>query len=433
MSRSEQPFSDDPLGKAVVISGSWEYSDERRNNFTLDGASARSHRVREHEVKLDVRTRWAADTSTFVQVTGLDETRSGEADNKRVAQVLERGQMWIHQDHVAGTRWSLQAGRVKLLDQRAWWWEEEVDTLRARHDSGTWRLDAGIARELLRKSSADRGVQPDARGVTRFFGQATWPWAPRHALDVFWLVQHDRSPRPAVGAVFRDEDDTDPSDLRARWVGLRALGEWRVENGARLAYWADAAWLSGREHVSAFDAQADGTFRAVGASERRVHGNAFDIGATASLALLLRPSLTVGYAHGSPRFRQTGLQENKTRFASGKRWQRYGELVQPELSNLSVASVGTGVRVLADSSIELMLHCLRQVRASDHVPGSRLSAKPQGTSRHLGREVNLLVALREHSRIEFSFEASHFKPGTAFAPGERQAARVFEFGVSFRF
>jgi hypothetical protein len=147
----------------------------------------------------------------------------------------------------------------------------------------------------------------------------------------------------------------------------------------------------------------------------------------------LQPSLTLGYARGSSGFRQTGLHENKTRFAGVKRWQRYGELVQPELSNLSVASLGTGVRVLENSSIELTAHRLRQVRASERLPGSRLSADPQGRSRNLGREVNLLVAVRENKRIEFIVKASHLKPGAAFAPDERKPARAVEFGVSVNF
>jgi len=432
--RREEPLTVDLFGKPVQLGGSWEYTDERRTNFDLDSASARDRRVREHEVKLEASTRFGENTRAFVQIVGLHETRRTQGTaGKRVTHSAERGQMWVQQERIGGTPWSLQAGRVALLDRRAWWWDEDLDAVRARYDGGTWRLDTGIARELLRKSSTESGVAPASRGVTRLFGQATWPCARRHALDAFWLVQNDGSSQPATGAVFADEDATDPSDLRARWVGLRAAGEWRVEDGPRLGYWADTAWLSGREKLTAFDEQDNGTFNAADTSSRRVRGNAFDVGLTGSLALPLRPSLTVGYARGSTDFRQTGLQENKTRFAGVKRWQRYGELVQPELANLSVASIGAGVRVLNNSSIELMAHRLRQVRPSERVAGARLSADPQGTNRALGREVNLLVAIRESKRIEFTFKASHFKPGAAFAPEQRNPARAVEVGIAVNF
>jgi alginate production protein len=432
--RPEQAITVEMFGQAVQLGGSWEYTDERRRNFDLDSTRAGDRRVREHELKLEARAFLGADTQLFAQIVGLHETRRTQgAVGKQFNRSLERGQMWLQQDRIGGTPWSLQAGRVVLLDRRAWWWDDDLDAIRVRYGGDVWRLDTGIAREVAKKSSAQKGIAPASRGVTRWFGQATWPWAQRHALDAFWLLQNDKSPRPTVGAVFANEDATDPSDLRARWVGLRASGEWRVEDGPRLAYWADTGFLSGREHVTAFDEQDDGSFTAGAANARRVSGNAVDIGATGVLALPLRPSLTVGYARGSQGFRQTGLQENKARFGGVKRWQRYGELVQPELANLSVASVGAGVRVANNSSVELMAHRLRQVRPSDRVAGSRLSNDPQGANRALGRELNLLIAVRESKRVEFTFKASHFKPGAAFAPEQRSSARAIEVGVSINF
>jgi alginate production protein len=432
--RPEQAYTIEMFGQPVQLGGSWEYTDERRRNFDLDRTTARDRRVREHEIKLEARTFLGANTQAFAQIVGLHETRRTQGtDGKQVRRALERGEMWVQQDRIGATSWSLQAGRVPLLDRRAWWWDEDLDAVRARYAGNGWRLDTGVAREVAKTSSAQRGIAPASRGLTRWFGQATWPWAPRHALDAFWLLQNDSSPKPPVGTAFANQDATDASDLRARWVGLRASGEWRVEDGPRLAYWADTAVLSGREHVTAFDEQADGSLNAGATTQRRVSGSALDIGATGSLALPLRPSLTVGYARGSKGFRQTGLQENKTRFAGVKRWQRYGELVQPELANLSVASVGAGVRVAENSSVELMVHRLRQVRPSDRIAGSRLSADPQGTGRAVGRELNLLIAVRESKRVEFTVKASAFKPGAAFAPEQRSSARAIEFAVAVNF
>jgi alginate production protein len=432
--RPDEPLSIDLLGRPVQLGGSWQYSDERRDNFDLNNARARDRRVREHELKLEARALIDERTQAFVQGVGLHETRRTQGtDGKQVKHSLERGQMWWLRERLFGTPWSLQIGRVELLDRRAWWWDENLDAVRVRYAGRGWRLDSGLARELARKSSADSGIASAQRGVTRWFGQATWPWAERHALDAFWLLQRDASSRPAAGAVFANEDRTDPSDLRARWIGLRASGEWRAGDGPRLAYWADTALLSGRERLTAFDEQDNGRFTAGTTQRRKVRGNAFDIGANGTLALPLRPSLTVGYARGSSSFRQTGLQENKARFAGVKRWQRYGELLQPELANLSVATLGAGVRLFDNTSVELAAHRYRQVRAADSIRGARLSTDPQGTNRSLGREVDLLVAVRESKRVEFLFKASHFKPGAAFAADRRNAARAVEFGVAVNF
>jgi hypothetical protein len=73
----------------------------------------------------------------------------------------------------------------------------------------------------------------------------------------------------------------------------------------------------------------------------------------------LRPSLTLAYARGSggedsatrdANFRQTGLHENKARLAGVKRLRRYGELLQPDLSNLAITTLGSGIRWLGNSS-----------------------------------------------------------------------------------
>lgn len=431
--RPEQPYTVDLAGMPVQLGGQWEYSHERRANFDLDSGRARDRRVREHELQLEARALLDSRTQVFAQIVGRHETRRTQGSGGVSRSALERGPMWWQREGLGGTPWSLQIGRVELNDRRAWWWDEDLDALRLRYAGSAWRLDTGLAREVARVSSAERGVPPEQRGVLRWFGQASWGWAPRHTLDAFWLVQRDGSSQPQPGRVFADDDATDPSDLHARWWGLRASGEWRPEAGPRLAYWADTAWLSGRERQTEFSTRADGRVVAGATGARKLSGNAFDLGATLILPLPLRPSLSAAHARGSPGFRQTGLQENKARFAGVKRWQRYGELLQPELSNLAVTTLAAGVRVLDNTSIELAAHRFRQLRAADTVRGSRLSADPQGSSRSLGRELDLLVAVRESRRVELLLKASHFKPGPAFAPGARSGARALEVGISVNF
>jgi len=433
--RPEQPFTIDVGGHPVQLGGSWEYTDERRKNFDLDDARARDRRVREHEVKVEARSRLDPRTELFLQLVGLHETRRTQGTPGRlVSHSLERGPMWVQFERLGGTPWLLQIGRVPLIERRAWWWDEDLDGVRVRYDGRGWSLDTGLLREAARQSSSERRTAADAHGVTRWFGQATWPWEQRHSLAGFWLLQRDGSGQPAPGTVFADEDDTDPRDLDGGWIGARASGEWRGDGPVRrLAYAADLAWLSGREHVTGFDDGADGRPVAGATRSRRLRGHAFDAAATATFDWPLRPSLTAAYARGSEGFRQTGLQENKMRFGGVKRWQRYGELVQPELANLEVISLGAGIRIAENSSLELLVHRLRQVRAAATQSGSRLSADPQGTSRALGTEVDLLLAIRESRRLEFTLKGSTFRPGSAFAPGRRASARSLEIGMTLNF
>ena len=421
--RPQQAFTVPVAGFPVELTGSWEYTDERRRNFDIDSSRARDRRVREHEIKLEARTHVTPDVEVMLQAVGLHETRRTEGTaGKQVTHGLERGQGWIRFDRIGGTPWSLQAGRIAFIDRRAWWWDEDLDALRLRYAAGDWRLDAAVAHEFGEHSS---------RSVTRHLGQLTWTPAPRHAVDVFVLDQRDRSKVDAAGTV---TDGADPLDRSATWFGVRASGEWRWDAGPRLAYWLDTARLRGHDRLTGYEDNDDGSFTAGTTSEQRRRGTAWDLGVSLSApSLPLRPFVTASLARGSKDFVQTGLQENKSRRGGVKRWQTYGELLQPELSNLRVQTIGAGARVLERSSLEVYSHRYRQLAASTALPGSRLSNDPAGTATSLGREIDVVLAVREWRQIEFFAKWSRFKPGQAFAEGQRDAARAFELGFQFNF
>jgi alginate production protein len=173
-----------------------------------------------------------------------------------------------------------------------------------------------------------------------------------------------------------------------------------------------------------------------------VRGKAVDLGSVLILPLPLRPSVGAGYARGSgggssasldANFRQTGLQENKARLAGVKRLRIYGELLQPELSNLEVRSLSAGVRLLENSSLELIRYRYRQPVPSTSIPGARLSADPLGVSGDIGREVDVLLALREWKNVELTLRWSRFTPGAAFAEDQRDPAQAIELGAALNF
>jgi hypothetical protein len=426
-------------GRPVTLTGSWELSLEHRRNFDLNLARARDRRVREHEVKLEAGSALSPDLSAFVQIVGLHDTRHTQGTEGAVrSHALERGEMWLQWQRLGGSAWSLQLGRVPLIDRRAWWWDDDLDAARLRYDQGPWRVDLGLGRTVVRVSSSESGIDPTEQGIWRQWGQAGWRWAPRHTLEAFWLLSNDRSGRLAPGTALPAGGAPDPDDLRAAWLGLRASGEWRRTGGSRLGYWADLALLRGRETRLGLA----GPSTAGVATQRRVRGRAFDIGSTYSFGVPLRPSLTLAHARGSggensptrdDNFRQTGLHENKARIAGVKRLRRYGELLQPDLSNLAVTTVGTGLRVLDNSSLELVLHRYRQAVAANSIAASRLSQAPLGLDRDIGREWNLLLAVREWPSVEFTLTLGRFEPGAAFPADRRDPATSVELGVAVNF
>jgi alginate production protein len=388
--RSDQPLTIGLFGKSVGLGLSYELTQERRLDFDLDRTDQRGRDVREHELKLDARWRTGESATWFVQAVGLAERRQAIRDGAVTHEsAWERGQTWLLLESPGGLPLTLQAGRIALIERRSWWWDDDLDAMRLGYVSPgptAWRIDTGIARELLKVASADPGIAPEQKGVTRWFGHAQLPYAADHSAEAFWLMTRDRSGVPAAGTVL-DEGMEDGTDGRLRWFGLRARGDARVSAGHRLYYRADVALLRGEETRTPFDETAAGALQAGLSSTRRVRAHAWDLGVQWRLPGNARPTLSLALARGSGGmegaaedrdFRQTGLQENKGRIAGVKRIRFYGELLDPELSNLSVASIGFGLRGLSNSSAELLLHHYRQGVASVRLAGSRLSQQPQG-------------------------------------------------------
>jgi alginate production protein len=437
----DKPYTVNIFGKPTELSLNYEVTHEWRRNFDLDKTKENGRNELEQELKLNARMR-ASDTVTlFAQLKGLADRRKDLVGGRvRNNDSLERGQTWVLVDRLADTRLSLQVGRIALIERRSWWWDDDLDAVRLNYSDGDWRLETGLARELARKSSAESNIDPAAKNVTRWFGNGGYRWAPRHTLEAYWLVANDSSGAPTPGTLFA-EDTEDPSDARMRWFGLRATGEARYESGHRLGYRADGVLLRGRETVTPFTETDDGRLSAGTSVERRVRANAWDIGAYWRLPSDTRPTLSVGLANGSGsadgdterNFRQTGLQENKGRIAGVKRLRYYGELVDPELSNLRIATLGFGLRFLDNSSIELLQHQYRQQVASSTFRGSRLSEDPEGSNRDIGREIDLFIAIRESRRAEITLLLSRFRPGAAFATDRRDAAHAIELGAAFNF
>ena len=432
----------DVRGTPLTLDGSYEATLERRQNFDLDTSRDRGRKVLEQELKAGALWQPREGSSLYLQAVALAERRTGIRDNSVAKQTsFERGQTWWLQEGLGGTPLSLQLGRIALAERRSWWWDDELDAARLgwRHAGGG--IDTGIARELAKRASIDRGIAPALQKLTRWFGHATQNLAEDHLLEAFWLLQRDRSATPAVGALFEPGTE-DGANGSARWFGVRSSGEWKSAAEHRLGYRVDAALLRGRATRTPFTETPSGALAAGNVGTRKLRASAWDLGLQWRLPGQRRPTFSASLARGSGgaddgstdrNFRQTGLQENKARVGGAKRIRYYGELLDPELSNLRVASLGFGLRVLTGSSVELLLHRYRQVVPTPLILGSRLGAEPAGTQRDIGREIDLLFALREWQHLELTLRLAQFRPGAAFAPALRSTANSAELGIALSF
>jgi len=159
-------------------------------------------------------------------------------------------------------------------------------------------------------------------------------------------------------------------------------------------------------------------------ARRDVSGWGVDLGVNWILPAAIEPRLYLGYAFtsrdrdpetGTDRtFRQTGIHENESGFGGVQRFNQYGNLLDVELSNLSILTAGTGISILESSSVDLAYHYYRQIEPATFLRDARLDPELNGRNREVGHGLDLVLALEEWDVLEFEILLSTFKSGRAF-------------------
>ncbi|NRF70824.1 hypothetical protein HLB44_27850 [Aquincola sp. S2] len=437
--RPDHPHTIDLAGRPLTLSGELvlELGTQRAPGL---GGAARKRSQRVGVLELEAFYPFDEHWSAFAQLRlAAERERVAGSAGGPTARFVERGEFWLHRRNLRGSGVDVDIGRLKFEDERRWWWDEELDALRASYDVDDLEVIAALAREQARVRSDRRGIDPERQRVRRWLAQATWSHDKAFERHLMLLHQRDRSaaetPGQVVAAAAQDESDVDGT-----WFGIGAHG--RIELGAagRLDHRFDGALLRGRERRIRYGDEAPGVVDSM--QRHRLRGWAFDAGLRWTLSGEHDPRLFAGFAQGSGgapdaatdrNFRQTGLQANEAGNGGVKRYPHYGVLLEPELSNLRIRSLGAGLSILDGSSIDLVLHRYRQQVPSPQLRGAHVSTEPAGRFARLGTAIDLVLALDEWQGPVLKLIASRFHAGPAFGAleGRRQHLLLLELTLPF--
>jgi len=185
-----------------------------------------------------------------------------------------------------------------------------------------------------------------------------------------------------------------------------------------LSYWADAAIVLGREKLLELADTAIKRKLVTSWTNQRVRGWAIDLGLRWDSRLPGQPMFTLGYAFGSGdrnpergsdrAFRQTGLQSNDEEFRT------YGEILRPELSNLSIPVLAVRFPIFSKSHVEFAYRHFRQVHAAPFLRDARIEAEPNGINKNVGQEWMLYSLIKQWRKIEIELVGAAFRAGHAY-------------------
>jgi alginate production protein len=413
------------LGRPLVLGGLYRASASFDGDLRPDNDRDDERSRQEHQLQLQLYYQASPNVALFFKPkvsyeSDLDTRGEGSSDSEVEVKASEA---WLNWGEIGGSGFGLQIGRQALRDRRRWWWSGNLDAVRVSYERGPVEAQVAVAGTFNPLSSEQPFVEHEDEDANRALGSVSWRYRRRHSLELFALSHLDRPTTPLLGAVLPEGEATE-IDADLDWLGLRFTGERRWGRGGSLRYWADTGYVQGIETEIDFEDIEDDQVVVDEVTERQIEGWGVDLGLTWRAAGVGRPALTLRYAIGSgdrnpddlrdQTFRQSGIHSNSGRFQGVNGFRYYGELLDPELSNLEILTAGVGFRFLDSSSIELVGHRYWQVEPTTTLRNARVRSRPDGVNADVGTGIDLVLGIQEWQRMRFRLFGSAFRPGAAF-------------------
>lgn len=388
-------------GDSFSIEGHFELDYENERNFNLEKGNPEDFQTLEAELRIEVEYKpveWMWVVTRMRPRKKFDLHEEDKIRDREWVLNLEKAYLAFEPP---GTGLEIWVGRSRFRDDREWLYDANLDGVRVFFSLAGIEFDVSATRETLWTAELLSTDKEDA--VNNFHIYSEFEVTEDVVIGAWWLQQDDVS-----GAAERNP----------QFFGLHSSGE--PLDG--LKYWAQLVHVRGNDEGE--------TLRGYGA----------DLGVSYKFPASWQPYVVLTYAFGSGdrnpddgvnhAFRQTGFQDNNGRSTSVNRYKSYGELLQPDLSNMMIFGAGVGVRPIKTLSLEVIYHRYRQHRLADSLWDTDLDMDPLGINKRLGQGVDLVFGLKEkRPGWRIKVVASWFEPGRAFAPDVTSA---FFGGVEFR-
>jgi alginate export protein/uncharacterized protein DUF5666 len=407
------------IGDHLAVLGELRFRLEKFSNLDLDASNVDGEEVPAQFGIVGFLTEF--DTFlAYAEVLGEHEHSfpedPGSNDEQEVGSA-RGGQAYVRLAHFPGPGLSLVVGRQKYYEARRWYYDNRnLDAVRLFGEYGRVAFQVSVSRDLFDETRNQRD-----QDATNRIAEVRWDLGSDVALQAFYLSREDRT-----------QLSNSPEIL-----GLRLIGD----PGHHLEFWADLA------HERGTRGKLDPTTGAILVRDIRAH--ALDSGLTYRPRIALDPSFTASFALGSgddqlalpggqqPRgtdgtFRQSGLQRNRGSLNGVVSFHYYGELLDPELTNLRIQTLGAGLRPARPLSLDLLFHRYRQDVPAPRLENAELDADPSGLDPHLGSEWDLVVGYEPSKDFELRLTGGCFQPGRAF-PADATRSTIATVQARFRF
>jgi len=375
----------------------------QRSSFTPTEQPA-SFTLHESRATFALKQKLGSNKEVRAELRLSADLSDGVSNNNRVSDRV-KSLYYQHGDQDDWWRW--RVGRQPVSDDMGWMLDEDLDGIRITRRRFGKKIDAFVMREQWLEIGEQKTVDP----AYFYYGELQMGIGESLEISPFLLHQYE--------IPHLSENNTEQT-----WLGFQSAGEF----GRLTNFWLNSAARFGKSNDS------DGVETFI--------GYAIDAGVSMALDVRLKPSVTFGYAHATGNksnnklrdtsFRQSGLHSNEHRFNGITRFQYLGEVVNPELTNIGILTVGSGIRFKDFWSADVVFHHYRQIELDDRLRGSDLDIDPSGLNSNIGQALDFVLGFNINESLELVAIAGTFKPGNAFED-ERNSAQLLRIEMSYQF
>lgn len=212
-----------------------------------------------------------------------------------------------------------------------------------------------------------------------------------------------------------NREDTDPDEegsvtLEATtWVGVMGIVE---PDSSAMRFWFHGSLQEGEEiETDNLNAEEDIT---------ELGGFAVNLGINWKLRGTYNTTLTAAAAHASgvskpDRYRQSDLHSNGFKLNGMNKFRYLGEVLDPELTNIQILTLGLGTQLSFNAMADLAIHSYRQVEVQENkLRGSNIEYDANGIDDDLGAGIDLILTYEPNDKTRIKFTTGRFIPGEAF-------------------
>lgn len=369
---------------------------------------------------------------------------------------VQLDELWLQMALPIEHRLTVRVGRQLVTDGSGWWWDDELNGISVFGNSDQFSYEVALLQQDGVPRTHALQKDPELEDIYWALGSLTYQPNDKMRLGLRLASRADTSSSQEVGVTVNSEL-IDERDDKLHWLGLHLGQIIHTASDHKLEFMVDTALLVGQLNRLVLDEESDDidldddmdenaeNELASESTEETISGKqtgsvnawafwtslswtpAFSPNHSVSLQYALGSGTNANNRTGTGTFQQTGLHSNE------QDSHLLGEVLDPELANLHVASVQLTGAVSPNTSYRLSHYRYYRESIQDNTFETDIELDLNDTQSALGYESAVSFQVELSDMLEAEFTYARFSAGPGIDSGSKGSVNFIGFEVSLDF